>query len=118
MKLGQCSSRHCFAARDSSTNHNAGVGFSCQWPARQCYSRERRRRQRPCRAPLQSAALPPMAGAPWLNQSRPYLSAYMALPAWPMYMPSYLPLPQVQQSSTQAEHNSLLCNAKNWWLES
>ena len=54
-------------------------------------------------APLQSAAIPPMAGAPWLNQSTLYPSSYMAPPAWPMYMPSYLPQPQVQQSSTQAE---------------
>ena len=41
------------------------------WPACQCYSRKRRRRQRLCSAPLQSAAMPPMAGAPLLGQSTP-----------------------------------------------
>ena len=37
------------------------------------------------RAPLQGAAMLPMAAAPWHNQTTPYPSAYMASPAWPMY---------------------------------
>ena len=31
----------------------------------------------------------------------------MAPPIWPMYIPNYLPRPQAQQSSTQAEHEEL-----------
>ena len=26
----------------------------------------------------------------WLNQATPYAGAFMASPAWPMYMPSYM----------------------------
>ena len=37
--------------------------------------------------PLQSAAKPPMAGAPWLSQATPLPSAFMAPASWPMYMP-------------------------------
>ena len=48
-----------------------------------------------------------MAGAPWLNQTTPDCSAYMAPPAWPMYMPSYLPRPQAQWSFLEAEHEEL-----------
>ena len=84
--------------------------LSCQWPVSQCCSRERRQCQHPCRAPvalLQGADMPAMAGAPLLNQSMPYTSAYMAPPAWPMHMPSYLPRPQIQQSSTQAKREQL-----------
>ena len=51
--------------------------------------------------------MPPMAGAPWLNLTTPYPSAFMAPPAWPVYMPNYLPRPQAQQSSMQAEHEEL-----------
>ena len=58
-------------------------------------------------APQQNSAMLPMAGALWLNQSRPYHSAYKALPTWPMYMHSYLPRPQAQQSSMQAEREEL-----------
>ena len=58
-------------------------------------------------APLQSPTIPPMAGAPWLNQTTPYPSAFMAPPAWPIYMPNYLPRPQAQQSSTQAKCEEL-----------
>ena len=57
--------------------------------------------------PIQSTAIPPMAGVPLLSQSMPYPSAYMAPPAWPMYMPSYLPRPQMEQSSTQSERELL-----------
>ena len=56
------------------------------WPACQCYSRECWRRQRLCSAPLQSAAMPPMARAPLLGQSTPYPRAYMAPLAWPMFL--------------------------------
>ena len=52
-------------------------------------------------------AMPPMAGVPLLSQSIPYPSAYMAPPACPMYMPSYLPRPQMEQSSTQSERELL-----------
>ena len=41
------------------------------------------------------------------SQASPYPSAFMALPAWPMYMPSYLPRPLAQQSTMQAEHEEL-----------
>ena len=61
----------------------------------------------PSRAPLQSAAILPMAGAPWLSQVTPYPSAFMAPLAWPMYMNSYLPKPVAQQSSMQAECEEL-----------
>ena len=61
----------------------------------------------PSRAPLQSAAILPMAGAPWLSQVTPYPSAFMAPLAWPMYIPSYLPKPVAQQSSMQAECEEL-----------
>ena len=84
---------HCFTARNSSTNHNAGAGF----PA----SGQR------ANVMLQSAAMLPMAYEPWLNQTTPYPSAYMAPPAWPMYMPSYLPRPLAQQSSMQAKREEL-----------
>ena len=36
----------------------------------------------------QGTSLQPMAGAPWPSQATPYASAFMAPPAWPMYMPS------------------------------
>ena len=48
-----------------------------------------------------------MVGAPMLNHGSPYPSAYMAPPAWPMFMPSYLPRPQMEQSSTQSEREQL-----------
>ena len=57
--------------------------------------------------PLHRAAMPTMAGVPLLSQSTPHLSAYIAPPAWPMFMPSYLPQPQMEQSSTQAELEQL-----------
>ena len=57
---------------------------------------------------MQSAAMPPMTSSPLtLNQSTPYPSTYLASPAWPMCMPSYLPQPQIQQSSAQAELEQL-----------
>ena len=84
-------SGHCFTSRNSSTNHNAGPAFPlvASVPV------------------LFPGVMPPVAGAPWLNQSRPYPSAYMASPAWPVYMPSCLPQPQAQQSSMQAEYKEL-----------
>ena len=48
-------------------------------------------------APMQSGAMPPMADLPLLSQSTPYRGAYMASPTWPMYMPSFLPLPQMDR---------------------
>ena len=48
-----------------------------------------------------------MAQAPLLGQSTPYPGAFVASPAWPMFMPSYLPQPQVEQSSTQSEREVL-----------
>ena len=63
--------------------------------------------QRPCGVPLQSAAIPPMAGGPWPSQAMPYPSAVMAPPAWQMYMSSYLPRPLAQQSSMQARREEL-----------
>ena len=59
------------------------------------------------RSALQSSAMPPMVGAPWLNQTTPYPSAFMAPPAWPMYMPNNLPEPQAAQSSMQVEREEL-----------
>ena len=41
----------------------------------------------------------------------------MAPPAWPMYMPSYLPRPQVHQSSTQAGHEQLALQRQESELE-
>ena len=58
-------------------------------------------------APMQSAVILPMPGAPLPSQAMPYPSAFMAPPAWPMYMPHYLPRPQAQQSSMQAEREKL-----------
>ena len=57
-------------------------------------------------APNQSAALPPMAGALLLSHCTPYPGLYMAAPAWLMYMPSFLPRPQMEPSS-QSEHELL-----------
>ena len=56
-----------------------------------------------CRAP----PMAPMAGAPWLNQSTHYPSTYVAPPAWSMYIPSYLPRPQAQQSSCAMQRQEL-----------
>ena len=60
-------------------------------------------------APMQSAAMLPMAGALLLSQCTPYPSAYMymAPTTLPMYMPSYLPRPQMKQPSTQSERELL-----------
>ena len=68
--------------------------------------------------PKQSAAMLPMARATippigplfrvsLLSHGRPYPDTYMAPPAWPMYMPSYLPRPQMEPSSTQSEREQL-----------
>ena len=32
----------------------------------------------------------------WSSQPTPYAGAFMAPPAWPMYMPSYMPRPLTQ----------------------
>ena len=60
-------------------------------------------------APMQSAAMLPMAGALLLSQCTPYPSAYMymAPTTLPMYMPSYPTRPQMKQSSTQSERELL-----------
>ena len=50
-----------------------------------------------------AAALPPMVGAPMLNQGTPFPSAYMAPPSWSMYMPSCLPPAQAVPPSTLSE---------------
>ena len=55
----------------------------------------------------QGATLQPMAGALWPSQPTTYASAFMAVPAWPMYMPSYMPKPPTQQALTQAEFEEL-----------
>ena len=57
--------------------------------------------------PNQSATLPPMAGALLLSHCTPYPGLYMAAPAWLMYMPSFLPQPHMEPSSTQSEHELL-----------
>ena len=48
-----------------------------------------------------------MTGALWHSQAMPFASVFIATPSWPMYMPSYMPRPQVQQVSTQAEFKEL-----------
>ena len=60
-------------------------------------------------APMQSTAMLPMAGALLLSQCTPYPSAYMymASTTLPMYMPSYLPWPQMKQPSTRSERELL-----------
>ena len=55
----------------------------------------------PCRAP--GAAIQPIAEALWPSQATPDASAFMAPPAWPMYMPSYMPRPPAQKPLKQAE---------------
>ena len=54
-------------------------------------------------------ALQSVAGLPWPSQPTPYASAFtfMAPPAWPMYMPSYMPRPPTQQAFMQAEFKEL-----------
>ena len=44
---------------------------------------------------------------PWPNQPTPYASACMAPPAWPMYMPSYMPWPPTLPAFMQAEFEEL-----------
>ena len=41
------------------------------------------------------------------SQPTPYASAFMAPPAWPMYMPSYMPRPPTQPAFMQAEFEEL-----------
>ena len=41
----------------------------------------------------QITALQPVASMQWPSQPTPYASAFMAPPAWPMYMPCYMPSP-------------------------
>ena len=53
------------------------------------------------------APIPPMAGGPWPSQAMPYVSAFMAPPSWPVYMPSYMPRPPVQLVSMQTEFEEL-----------
>ena len=48
-------------------------------------------------------AIPPMAEAPWPSQATPYACAFVAPPAWPMYMPR----PPAQQASMQAKLEEL-----------
>ena len=52
-------------------------------------------------APLQSATILPMVGAPWPSQATPYPNVFMAPPAWPMYRPP------AQQASVQAKCEEL-----------
>ena len=44
-----------------------------------------------------SAYAEPMADVPLLSQSTLYPGAYIAPSTWPMYMPSFLPLPQMDR---------------------
>ena len=60
----------------------------------------------PCRVP-HSTALQPMAGMPWSSQPTPYASAFIAPPAWPMYMPSCMPRPLTQPTFMQAQFEEL-----------
>ena len=62
----------------------------------------------PCRAPHYSL----LAGMLWPSQPTPYASALMAPPAWPMYMPSYMPRSLTQQAFMQAEFEELASSAK------
>ena len=55
----------------------------------------------------QGAALQPMAGMLWPSQSTPYASAFMAPPAWPMYVPCNMPRPPTQPAFMQAEFKEL-----------
>ena len=95
-------SGHLFAARDWSTNHNAGAGFPANG-------------QHTIVVPESAGGASAHAERRYaandqfaiLNQSTPYPSTYVAPPAWPMCMPSYLPQPQIQQSSAQAELEQL-----------
>ena len=60
----------------------------------------------------QGTALQPVASRLWPNQPTPYASAFMAPPAWPMYMPSYMPRTPTQQAFMQADLKSLPGSAK------
>ena len=44
---------------------------------------------------------------PWSSQPTPYASAFMAPPAWPIYMPSYMPRPPTQPPFMQAQFEEL-----------
>ena len=44
-----------------------------------------------------------MASMQWPSQPTPYASAFMAPPAWPMYMPCYMPRPPTQPPFMQAQ---------------
>ena len=48
-----------------------------------------------------------MARMPRSSQPTPYASAFMAPPAWPMYMPSQMPRPPTQPSFMQAQFEEL-----------
>ena len=58
-------------------------------------------------AERQSSTLQPMASMPWSSQSTPYASAFMAPPAWPLYMFSYMPRPPTQLPFMQAQFEEL-----------
>ena len=45
---------------------------------------------------------------PWSSQSTPYASAFMAPPAWPMYMPGCMPRPPTQPPFMQAQFEELI----------
>ena len=56
---------------------------------------------------MQSGALQPMATKPWSSLPTPYASTFMALPAWPIYMPSYMPRLHTQPPFIQAQFEEL-----------
>ena len=59
-------------------------------------------------AERRGTTLQPMAGTSWPSQPTPYAGGFMAPPAWPTYMPSYMPWPTAQQALMQAEFEELV----------
>ena len=92
-KCSRSDAQHIFVARDPSTNHNARTGFPVNG-------------QRASVIPGGAGGGSALCRAPLLSQSTPDPSAYIA-PPWPMFTPSYLPWPKMEQSSTQAEREQL-----------
>ena len=89
--------------RNLSTNYNAVAGFPANGQhANDVYgSTGSASAHADHVAPLQSTTVPPMSGAPSLNQTTPYHSAL-----WPLQLCQcicLMPRPLAQQSSTQAE---------------
>ena len=50
---------------------------------------------------------------PWSSQPIPYASTFMTPPAWPMYMPSYMPRPPTQLPFMQAQFKELAWQRKD-----